>query len=1638
MTMRSVQAGSLVWDIDVSKQEDALRKVEALGRKLDEVLNKPRSTTSSVQRTGEAAAAATTQVERLANQFARLKAEYELGQISNTGYRNGLSQLQTMLQATARSTDQNSREFRTLGTTMGQATRELNKLSQEQAGAAREANKLATEQRRVADREVRDRVQSLVNEVRVLRNEWQETGEGTQETKDRLRDLMVEMSSMRTELREGEDGWERYNAEIARLATAGRSAEATIMGMEGKMSRLGLASQVNLGVFGALQGQMSRFGLAGQLAGQQLGIVAGGFDSLNRITPGTAIGIAAVGTAATALIRKGIPEVKEMQSALRILVASGEDLTQAQLDEELRRIQESAGLAGQQFRRAEIATALAEIVKAGVDAADAMHLLEPGMQLANVTGQSLNETTLLLLGNLRQFGLDTTEAARVADALAEADLAAAEGAKELSEGLAIVGPVAAAAGFDLEEVLGILVELDNKGMSAANVGATALRAAFSALLDPTAKARDTLARLGVELNDGQGRRRPLPEVLRDVRDALQGSSEAAIIAAEIFDTRAITAIINMSDASDELADSFRNSNGALGEYSDTVTDESLQKAQQALNTALSDLALTFAGTFAGNIIAATNAISEWFRQIDRGMKSESFIQLLAALDPSYEGWENMSFRERFGTIMGGSLAPSREPTFGSDLESLRQRAAAAAAEVERLEQVQESFQYKWVYGLQARLQTDRELAAAREELAEATRLVTAAEQDAIGLAGSPAGGGGGTSDPAPTGTVGPSMDALIAQARVLKTELDAASDPQSWIRASQAVEDFKTSSEDAALAWQAVVATLGGSTKATKPERTVDDIFKDLEKGGITAQRAAQALGDTLDAQLQSVQTRSRLVNAAIAELMARPDVNQGDNPNRLAYLLNLSEALEASATRLERQIATLAAGTGGIAGITDGDMTIAGVTIPSGAHDPAEEARLQAMLANWRAGQEAVEGYAEALAEVETRLKLGLISGEEAAQERLAVTNRFLSAMPAMYDTLNDSQREYVQQVIDDAKRMQRELDELERQAARQEARSASLARVQDQDGPSSITSLFRTPAELRAWVERQREAARELEEAARSAARRSGMAVVASLRDDAALRLQARQLGRDITDGIADGSLEGLQELEQQLITIIEGLGDDPAAAPFMGLLLQVRAGMAAVSAELETAARELAQKQRRILEIVARDELQGAYRNLGIQATQALREGSITALQDLEQQVIAMLDELGDDPNAAPLMGVLTQIREGIRNLVTAEELNTIEGLQRRIIALRNEGFEPTSDAVQELVRRINELQLRAALEELRTKGAKNISAFARSILELNGVIPKANAEAKTFVDHLRGLGGNDIADGLADVLDGIDLIATSAGNAEHAVEGLTKVLQGATQLVEVLGSGDAFEVMKNIGMIAGEGIGQAMGIPGVGQAVGALFDLGRVIVETISDAFTGDSPAARAIREGLASAVQSAFTTGILAALQQGDNWRENLRDGVRLAFLTGLIEAFVKSAIISAIIEPILYKYSKMLAKGQYDAAAEFLAGALPAAISRATQEVERFVSSVPPGLIPSAGGGGPTPPEQRPTGFFELPTATVTGIAAPDWARDIVNAGRVQLQASEQFASAVALLVSEGIRVNNTSGAAGVSGGSSAAAARAI
>lgn len=1534
MATSTVRAGSLVWDLDVGKQEEALRKVQALGRKLDEALNKNRASGKGVLESVAADAdKASNRITVFQQEFTRLNVQLKSGQLTATQYGQGLRTLQANLQTSARAANLNAAEYRNLNTLIPRVAR-----AQATLGGT------------TAD--VVAKTQALAGEIRRLRNDWQRTGESTDDTKRRLAELANETARYAGELKTADGGTQRFGRQLDQLAVAGRSAQATIDGMEGRMSRLGLASQVNLGAMRALQGQLSSFGPTGRLAGAGIGIVSEQFSTMSTGAMLASGGLLAVAAAGGALAQRGIPEVKEMQTAWRVLVASGEDLKQAELDRTLADIQEAAGRAGTQFRRAEIATALSEIVKAGVNMNAAMNLLTPGMQLATVTGQTLNETTMLLLGNLRQFGLGVEDAGRAADALAEADLAAAESARELSEGLGVVGPVAAAAGFSLEDTLGILVELSNKGMSAASVGATALRGTLSALLDPTDKARAALKGLGVELTDGQGRSRPLLTVLQELRDALEGNGEAAQIAAQIFDTRAITAIMNMTTESDSLADALRGSHGALQAYSDTVTDKNLESSQAALSNAVADLALAFAGTFADDITAVTNSLAAFIRQIgkfgDASLRDKILIfQDLLGFNPispeRQQRLDNLGVPTGSGGRTGGVSDVWLGPDFRNPAAAFGPQPASSAT------------------------------------------------------AGSP---------------MAASIDELIAEATRLKKTLDAAKDPKSWLAAQAAVDEFRGSSERAAAAWQAVVATLGGRTstaRSGKPEKTVQDVFDNLATSGTKAEQRALAFGDTLDARLESTNTRAKLVSAAINELIN--DLGLDAMDAKVQYLVARLAELEAEAERLKT----------------------AGKPVTLGVKPTATIAQ------GWLDGQRALDAYQASLVRLNARAELGLVDDSSRLREEIQATQTAINSLTSIYGDLTADQQAELRELIRTSGVLEAELAKLERQADRvQRQRARAAARQVELDDDNATAAGGMTLAEWRADRDRrQAEAdakAKEQAAAAAEAAKQARLRANELRQEQLNVSAQAHTIGLQITQAVKAGSVEGLQDLETTILGLLEQYADSALGAVFAGLLTRLRAGRAELNAQVEEEARRAQEKAERLTLNARRAESMAIQRDaqrLGVQVTEAIRGGTLEGLQSLEDELVQRLNELGDDPAAAPFVGLLTRIRAAIED-AKETTADTIDDLRWRIIALRSEGLEPTSAAVQELVRRINELQLKAALDELRTKGVKGLSDFAKEVLRANGILPTATKETKRFSDALRGLGGNDIAAGLADVIDGIRDITAAAGDAEKTVAALTTILQGATKVIEGLSSGDAFSTMKNFAMVAGEGIGMATGIPGVGQLVGAAFDLGKVIVDAISDAFTGDSPAARAIRDGLSMAVQSAFTTGIMAALQRGENWRENLRDGVKLAFLTGLIEAFVKTAIIQAYLDPIFYEYSKMLARGQYDAAAEFLANSLPAAVEASLAQVDKFVASLPPGLIPKSPGGGPPEPTGS-TGLFELPTATVTGIAAPTWARDLVNAGQVQLQASRAFADAVALLTTDGIVVK-TAGGSGAGGGSSATA----
>ncbi len=105
----TVRAGSLVWDLDVGKQEEALRKVQALGRKLDEALNKNRASGKGVLESVAADAdKASNRITVFQQEFTRLNVQLKSGQITATQYGQGLRTLQANLQTSARAANLNA------------------------------------------------------------------------------------------------------------------------------------------------------------------------------------------------------------------------------------------------------------------------------------------------------------------------------------------------------------------------------------------------------------------------------------------------------------------------------------------------------------------------------------------------------------------------------------------------------------------------------------------------------------------------------------------------------------------------------------------------------------------------------------------------------------------------------------------------------------------------------------------------------------------------------------------------------------------------------------------------------------------------------------------------------------------------------------------------------------------------------------------------------------------------------------------------------------------------------------------------------------------------------------------------------------------------------------------------------------------------------------------------------------------------------------------------------------------------------------------------------------------------------------------------------------------------------------------
>jgi len=239
----------------------------------------------------------------------------------------------------------------------------------------------------------------------------------------------------------------------------------------------------------------------------------------------------------------------------------------------------------------EIAEAMYSIASAGYDVGKITEReLIPILNYAAAQQIDLNDATELVIKTFKEFG-DTGETIEsIVDKFTAAISNSFLNAQRLAEGMKYVGAMAAEVGVSLDETLGALAVLVDRGYEGSQAGQR-LNMILTKLLKPTEEAKEALNSLGLTIEDLNPETNSLVEILYKLRAAGFSAAEASAM----FRARTAAAALTLVENADAVARLTMQL-----QYSAGLTEE---LARRQINTLSGALAL-----LRNNVVALAIAI----------------------------------------------------------------------------------------------------------------------------------------------------------------------------------------------------------------------------------------------------------------------------------------------------------------------------------------------------------------------------------------------------------------------------------------------------------------------------------------------------------------------------------------------------------------------------------------------------------------------------------------------------------------------------------------------------------------------------------------------------------------------------------------------------------------------------------------------------------------------------------------------------------------------------------------------------------------------------------------------------------------------------------------------------------------------
>ncbi|MFB4300645.1 phage tail tape measure protein [Actinomadura sp. NTSP31] len=345
------------------------------------------------------------------------------------------------------------------------------------------------------------------------------------------------------------------------------------------------------------------------------------FSNLGRTGTVVGVGLVAGFALATREVMKFDAQMSSVKSVAGASTTQLKQLRQAALD---------AGTTTS-YSATQAAVAEEELAKAGVSAADVIGGgLKGALNLAAAGTMDVGEAAEIAATAMTQFGLSGKDVPHIADLLAAGANKAQGSVHDLGYALKMGGLVGHQFGLSVNDTVGTLTAFASAGLVGRDAG-TSFKTMLLHLANPTAKTRDLMKELGINVYDAQGKFIGITALAEQLRTKLGGLTQAQRnqALAQIFGTDAIRGanVLYKQGAQglqgwiNKVNDSGNAARTAGSKLDNLVGD--LHKLGGALSTALIGSGEGAQGPLRGLIHNLTGVVN-WFNKIPGPAKTATY------------------------------------------------------------------------------------------------------------------------------------------------------------------------------------------------------------------------------------------------------------------------------------------------------------------------------------------------------------------------------------------------------------------------------------------------------------------------------------------------------------------------------------------------------------------------------------------------------------------------------------------------------------------------------------------------------------------------------------------------------------------------------------------------------------------------------------------------------------------------------------------------------------------------------------------------------------------------------------------------------------------------------------------------------